>query len=53
MKTYIKPQTEIAVIDIENVLTTGSIAIGMPGANPANAMAPKIGNKITDDFANN
>lgn len=51
MKTYIKPQTEVAVIDTENVLATGSIAIGEPGAAPENAMAPKPKGRILDDFA--
>jgi len=52
MKTYIKPQTEVSVICIENVLTTGSVAIGEPGASPENAMAPKVERKFTDDLAN-
>lgn len=50
MKKYIKPQTDVAVIDIENVLTTGSVEVGEPGIRPEDALAPKAGKKITYDF---
>jgi len=49
MKKYIKPQTDVAVIDIENVLTTGSVDVGEPGIRPEDALAPKTERIITDD----
>lgn len=48
MKKYIKPETKVVLINLENSLLAGSISVGTDD-NPATGSALSKGNNFFDD----